>query len=148
MTEYPDKAIRARVRIDFKGNAKPAKFFFGGKTVEKMAEEARDQNVAMFRNIPIQGITIQDIDIGTEVYTYFDDINNTESAFAPVILEVTAGSIEDLLKLIARDDFRKVELLSPSELTLEKIELERLLFKVAEEIKGFRTHFERKYNLK
>ncbi|MFZ5644141.1 MAG: hypothetical protein ACOY46_11170 [Bacillota bacterium] len=148
MIGSPDKVIRAKIRIDFKGNAKPGKFFFGGKSVEKMAEEAREQNVAVFRNIPIQGINILDIDIGTEVYTYFDDINNTETAFAPVILDVAADSVEDLLKLIAREDFRKIEVISPQEIALDRIEIERVLFRIAEEIKAYRNNLERKYNLR
>jgi len=148
LNDSPDKVIRAKIRIDFKGNAKPGKFFFGGKTVERMAEEAREQNVAMFRNIPLQGINILDIDIGTEVYTVFDDLNNTESAYAPVVLDVAADSAEDLLKLVAREDFRKVEIVSPQNIILDRVEIERMLFKVAEEIKGYRSHIERKYNLK
>lgn len=148
MNGSPDKVIRAKIRIDFKGNAKPSKFFFGGKSVEKMAEEAREQNVAMFRNIPLQGINILDIDIGTEVYTVFDDVSNSETAFAPVILDVAADSVEDLLKLIAREDFRKVEVISPQDIMMDKIEIERILFRVAEEIKIYRSHVERKYNLR
>lgn len=148
MNISPDKAIRAKIRIDFRGNAKPSKFFFGGKSVEKMAEEAREQNVAMFRNIPLQGINILDIDIGTEVYTVFDDINNSETAYAPVILDVAADTVEDLLKLIAREDFRKVEVLSPQNIMLDKIDIERVLFKVSEELKLYRTNIERKYNLR
>lgn len=148
MNGSPDKVIRAKIRIDFKGNAKPGKFFFGGKSVERMAEEAREQNVAMFRNIPLQGINILDIDIGTEVYTVFDDVTNTESAYAPVILDIAADSVEDLLKLVAREDFRKIEVISPQELLLDRVETERILFRVAEELRGYRSHLERKYNLK
>ncbi|MFZ5647743.1 MAG: hypothetical protein ACOY30_09025 [Bacillota bacterium] len=143
-----DRTIRAKIRIDFRGNAKPGRFFFGGKSVEKMAEEAREQNVAVLRNIPIQGITILDIDIGTEVYTYYDEISNTETAYAPVILDVAADSVEDLMKLLAREDFRKIDIISPPVINMERFEVERLLFRVAEEIKNFRSLMERKYNLR
>lgn len=143
-----ERTIRAKIRIDFKGNAKPGKFFFGGKSVEKMAEEAREQNVAIFRNIPLQGISILDIDIGTEVYSFFDDISNTETAYAPVILDVAADSVEDLLKLVAREDFRKIDIISPPVINMDRFDVERVLFRVAEELKGYRSLLERKYNLR
>lgn len=143
-----ERTIRAKIRIDFKGNAKPGKFFFGGKSVEKMAEEAREQNVAIFRNIPLQGISILDIDIGTEVYSFFDDISNTETAYAPVILDVAADSVEDLLKLVAREDFRKIDIISPPVINMDRFDVERVLFRVAEELKGYRLLLERKYNLR
>lgn len=116
--------------------------------MEKIAEEAREQNVAVLRNIPIQGITILDIDIGTEVYTFYDEMTNTESAFAPVILDVAADSVEDLLKLVAREDFRKIDIISPQVINMERFETEKLLFRVAEEIKNYRSLLERKYNLR
>jgi len=146
--DLDERVIRAKIRIDFKGNAKPGKFFFGGKSVEKMAEEARDQHVAVFRNIPLQGINIMDIDIGTEVYTYYDDISNTETAFAPVILDVAADSVEDLLKLVAREDFRKIDIIYPASINMNSFDVERLLFRVAEELKGYKSMMERKYNLR
>lgn len=152
ITQSPDNPdemiIRVKIRLDFKGTGKQSKFFFGGKSIEKLAEETRDHNVSMFRNIPIQGIKIIDIDMGTDVYTVYDDINNTESAFAPVILDVSADSVEDLLKLIARDDFRKIEVTSPATINLNKFDVERLIFKVSEEFKGYRQYLERKYNLR
>lgn len=104
--------------------------------------------MAVLRNIPIQGITIVDIDIGTEVYSYYDEIANTESAYAPVILDVAADSVEDLLKLVAREDFRKIDIISPPAINMERFEVEKLLFRVAEEIKNFRSLMERKYNLR
>ncbi|MFZ5597678.1 MAG: hypothetical protein ACOY31_11775 [Bacillota bacterium] len=140
--------IRAKIRIDFKGMAKPGRFFFGGKPVERIAEEAREQHVSVFRNIPIQGLRILDIDIGMEVYTYIDEASNTEIAYAPVILDVSADSLEDLLKLIIRDDFRKIEIISPPELNMDRIGIERLLFRIAEENKNYRIYLERKLNLK
>ncbi len=140
--------VRARIRLDFRGTAKPGKIFFRGKSVEKIAEEIREQNVAAFRNIPLQGIRILDIDIGTEVYTVFDEFSNNENAYAPIVLDVAADSLEDLVKLVARDDFRKIEVLSPGSVTLSRIDLERTMFRVAEELKHCRMQLERKYNLK
>lgn len=143
-----ERTIRAKVRLDFKGAARPGRLFFRGKSVEKVAEEIREQNVAAFRNIPLQGVNITDIDIGTEVYTVYDDFTNTETAYAPIILDVTADSVEDLIKLVARDDFRKIEILSPGTLSMNRIDVERALFRVAEELKQYRLFLERKYNLK
>jgi hypothetical protein len=143
-----DRTIRLKIRLDFKGTAKPARFFFGGKAVEKIADEVREQNVAVFRNVPFQGIKIMDIDMGMDVYTVYDDVNNIETAYAPVILDVAADSMEDILKLIAREDFRKVEVISPGLVTMNKTDVERILFRVAEEIKGYRSYMERKYNLR
>ncbi len=143
-----EKEIRVKVRLDFKGTAKPGRFIFGGKPIEKVAEETREQNMAMFRNVPMQGIKIGNIDMGLEVYTVYDDVNNIEVAYAPVILEIIADSLEDLLKFVAREDFRKIEVMSPNTLDMQRYDVERLLFRVSEEIKSYKNHMERKYNLK
>ncbi len=143
-----DTAIRVRIRLDFRGTSKPGRFIFGGRSIEKAAEEAREQNMAMFRNVPMQGIYIQDVDVGLDVYTVYDDVNNIDVAYAPVILELTADTLENLLRFIARDDFRKIEVLSPGSLTLHRYEIERLLFKVFEEMKNYKSFLERKYNLR
>ncbi|MFZ5592254.1 MAG: hypothetical protein ACOY81_10665 [Bacillota bacterium] len=139
--------IRARIRLDFKGTAKSRRIF-GGKSIEKAAEEAREYNAAMFRNIPIQGLTINDIDLGMEVYTVFDDVSNAECAYAPVVLDVSADSVEELLKLVTREDFRKIEILSPPTMTVSRYELERLFFRLSEEMRNYRNYLERKYNLR
>lgn len=136
--------VRAKIRLDFKGIGKPGKLFFGGKNTERAAEEVRDQQVAMFRNVPIQGILIEDIDMSTEVYTVYDDITHIEVAYAPVILMVSADTLQEILRFIARDDFRKVEILEPANIQLSKYEIERLLFRVSEEMKGYREYLERK----
>lgn len=143
-----DKEIRVKVRLDFKGISKPGRFIFGGKPIEKAAEETREQHMAMFRNVPMQGIHIGNIDMGLEVYTVYDDVNNTEVAYAPVILEINADSLEDLLKFVAREDFRKIEVISPNVLSMQRYDVERLMFRVSEEMKSFKYHLERKYNLK
>ena len=143
-----EKEIRVKVRLDFKGTARPGRFIFGGKPIEKVAEETREQNMAMFRNVPMQGIKIGNIDMGLEVYTVYDDVNNVEVAYAPVILEIIADSLEDLLKFVAREDFRKIEVMSPNTLDMQRYDVERLLFRVSEEIKSYKNHMERKYNLK
>ncbi|MBM7854667.1 hypothetical protein JOC37_001045 [Desulfohalotomaculum tongense] len=138
--------VRAKIRLDFKGIGKPGRLFFGGRNTEKAAEEVRDQQVAMFRNVPIQGISIEDIDMSIEVYTVYDDINHTEIAYAPVEIMVAADTLQDLLRFVVREDFRKVEILEPAQVQLSNYEIERLLFRFSEEMKDYREYLERKYN--
>ena len=144
--EQANNQVRAKIRLDFKGIGRPGKLFFGGKNTEKAAEEIREQQVAMFRNVPIQGIAIEDIDMSIEVYNVYDDINHCDVAYAPVVLTVSADTLQDVLRFIAREDFRKIEILEPQTISLSKYGIERLLFKISEELKNYREHLERKYN--
>lgn len=144
--ESESDTVRVKIRLDFRGVGKPGKLFFGGVQSDKIAEEVREQQVAVFRNVPIQGIKIEDIDMGTEVYTVYDELANTEVAYAPVVMVISADSLEDVIRFIARDDFRKIEILDPPNVTLSRYDFERFLFRVAEEIKNYRGYLERKYN--
>jgi len=89
-----------------------------------------------------------DIDLSTEVYTVSDELTGTTTAYAPLILTIQADSLENIIRFIAREDFRKVEILDPAYVTLSHYEIERLLFKVYEETKEYRTRLEKKYNLR
>ena len=142
----PDRDIKARVRLDIKGTTKPGRFFFGGKPMDKAAEEAREQQVTLLRNVPFQGVHIENIDVCMDIYTVYDEANNQEVAYAPLILEVTADTVEDLVKFVTREDFRKIEVLSPATLNLHRYDLERLIFRIAEEMKNYRLQLERKYS--
>ena len=143
-----DRGLRVKIRLDFKGQAKAGRFLFGGKQVDKAAEEARDHHVALLRNVPVQGVYIEDIDMSIEVYTVWDDIANAEAAYAPVVLTVIAENIEDLLRFITREEFRKIDIQEPGKVVLSSNELERLLFKINSEIKNYVGQLERKYNLR
>lgn len=143
-----DRGLRVKIRLDFKGQAKPGRFLFGGKQVDKAAEEARDHQVALLRNVPVQGVYIEDIDMSIEVYTVWDDVANAEVAYAPIVLTVIAENIEDLLRFIAREEFRKIDIQEPGKIVLSRNELERLLFKINSEIKNYVGQLERKYNLR
>lgn len=143
-----ERGLKAKIRLDFKGTSRPGRFFFGGKPVEKVAEENREHQVAVFRNVPIQGVQIEDIDMSIEVYTVYDELNNVEVAFAPVVLTVTADTLEDMIQFIIREDFRKIEILRPAAVQLSKNDIERLLFKVHEELKEYISLLERKFNLR
>jgi len=142
----PEREIQVKVRLDLKGVSKPGRFLFGGRPVEKVAEEAREQQVILFRNAALQGISITNIDMGMEIYTVYDESSNKEVAYAPLILEVAVDTIEDLVELISREDFRRIEVLSPPTLTLTRHDIERLIFRIGEELKSYHAQLERKYN--
>ncbi|HAP93222.1 MAG TPA: hypothetical protein DCM26_01195 [Desulfotomaculum sp.] len=142
-----DRDIKAKVRLDIKGIARPGRFLFGGKPMDKAAEDAREQQVTLLRNVPVQGIHIDDIDLGIETYTVYDESTNNEVAYAPVILQITADSLEDLIKFIMREDFRKIEINSPTSLSLYRYDIERLIFAIAKELRDYRQHLERTHNL-
>ncbi|AEG61175.1 hypothetical protein [Desulforamulus ruminis] len=144
--ELSYRPIKVKVRLDFKGVGKPGRLLFGGKPSDKAAEDIREQQVAIFRNVPIQGIQIEDIDVSSEVYVVQDELLNSEAAYAPVLLVIRAETLEDVVRFIARDDFRKIEIVEPANLVLTRYDVERLLFRVAEEMRVYRTLLDRKYN--
>ena len=123
--------LKFRVRFDYKGKPRPARFFFGGKRTENVAQELRDQQVALWKNVPLQGINIENMDLG-EVYSVYDEEMDEEIAFAPLELIVSADSLEDLLRFVFREEFRRIEILEPGNLILSGKEIERLLFKMNE----------------
>jgi len=140
--------ILVKVRLDFRGTGKPGRFLFGGKPTDKAAEEAREQQVAVFRNVPLQGVQVIDIDVSTDVYTVYDDVTNSETAYAPLVLTIKADSLENVIQFITREDFRKIEILDPAFISLNHSGIERLLFKVYEEMREFRAKLDKKFNLK
>ena len=144
--EVVNTAVRVKIRLDYKGVQKPGKFFFGGKSTEEVAEEVRDQQVQMLRNVPMQSIAIEEVDMSSDVYIVFDEFINAQIAYAPVILTVTADSLEDIIRFIAREEFRKIEIIEPENVVLNKVDIERVLFKVSEELRNCRMLIERKYS--
>lgn len=138
--------IRARVRLDFKGVSRPGRLFFGSKPTEKVAEENREQQIALFRNVPIQGVRIEDISLAGETYVVFDDEAGSEVAYAPAEITLVVDSFENLIRFVARDDFRRIEILEPGNMLLNRLEIERLLFRINEEVKSVLLWFERKYS--
>lgn len=146
--EIVQRPVKAKIRLDYKGETKPSKFLFGGKNLDQAAEEAREQKVALLRNVPVQGILIEDIDMSSEVYVVQDDITGNNIAFAPVQITVACDSIEDLSKFVVADEFRKIEILEPEQMYYTKLELERLLYKISQEIKTHVTQVERRLGQK
>ena len=144
--EMENTAMRLKIRLDYKGVQKPGKFFFGGKNTEEVAEEMREQQVGMLRNVPLQGLTIEEVDMSGDVYVVFDEFLNAQVAYAPVILTVRSEGVEDIIKFIARDEFRKIEILEPDHIMMNKSDIERVLFKISEEFRGYRMLLERRLN--
>lgn len=138
--------LRVRVRFDYVGNGKNKKSLFGGRTLEQSAEHLRQHKVSMLRNVPIQGITIEDIDMSQEIYSVYDEVYAREIAYAPVIITFHADSVEQVLKFTAKEELRLVQVLDPEELTLSAFEIERLLIAVNEELVDYKRFLERKIN--
>lgn len=137
------KKMRLKVRFDFLGKAKQGKLF-GGKTSEQVAEEIRQNKVSLMRNVPIQGITIEDIDMSGEVYFVYDEFSGKALAYAPVVITFAADSFEYAIKFVMKEEFRTVEVLEPEELVLSKLETGRVLLKISEEMTNYKVYLERK----
>ncbi|MGE5380441.1 MAG: hypothetical protein ACM3NT_05175 [Methylocystaceae bacterium] len=136
--------LRLKVRFDYRGTAKRGRVLKTGLSEIQAAEAVREQKANYLRNVPIQGIHIEDIDMSLEVYNVFDDLANEKAGFAPLTIVVTADSIEDALRFVMKEEFRKVEVLEPAEFHLSKLDIERLLFSVNDEIKSYRMYLQRK----
>lgn len=141
----PEKPVKVRIRLDFKGSGRPGRLLFGGKSMEKSAEDAREQQVALFRNVPMQGIYIEDIDLSNDIFSVHDEAQGTDIAFAPVVLTVRADALEDIIPLITRRECRKIEVLEPEMFSLAKQDTERILFKIHRQLKMQIDNLERKY---
>lgn len=135
--------LRMRVRFDYKGRGRQNKLF-GSKNSEQAAEELRQHKVSLVRNVPIQGIYIEEIDMSQEVYSVFDEVHNKMVDYAPVYITFSADSMEDAVKFTMKEEFRTVEVLDPESMTLSRLDMERLLLKVSEELANYRSYLERK----
>ncbi|MDD2234020.1 MAG: hypothetical protein PHZ11_04625 [Desulfitobacteriaceae bacterium] len=143
LTEY----IRVRIRLDFRGEKRNGQFFFGGKTKEQVAELIRDRQVAMLRNVPLQGVVLEEVDLSLEVYTV-DELTGRrlrDVAYAPVSLTLRLENIEDVLPLLLKPEFRKIEVLSPESITVCRIDLERTLFRLNQAFSEERKLMEQKF---
>lgn len=131
--EYDYDTIRLKVRLDYRGKARPPRFFFGGKSSEEVAEAIREQKVAFWRNTPLQGIKIENIEV-YEIFTVLEEYDDTEEevTYAPIELTIVAASLEDCVYLISREEFRRVEILSPSQIKMSSKEVEKLFVKFSE----------------
>ncbi len=140
--------IRVRIRVDFRGESKNGRFFFGGKSKELMAETMREQQVALLRNVPLQGIIIEEVDLSLDVYAVTEENGrrNQEVAYAPIILTLRIENIDDLLPLLIKPEFRKIEFLSPENISLHRLDMERLLFRLSQSFQQELRVLEQKYS--
>ncbi|QGT99878.1 dehydrogenase [Candidatus Syntrophocurvum alkaliphilum] len=136
--------LKIKVRFDYMGKSKGGKLFMGGKDSEHVAEEIRQHKVSLIRNIPVQGIHIEDIDMSQEIYSIYDDITGKRVTYAPVIISLSADTIEDLIRFTMKEEFRTIEILEPQEITLSKHDIERFIFKTSEELKEYKNYLERR----
>jgi hypothetical protein len=132
-----------KVRFDYAGRAKSSKLW-GSKNLEQVAEEVRQQKMTLLRNVPTQGIHIEDIDMTQEVYSIYDDITGKPVAYAPVLINFSADTIEDAIKFTMNEEFRTIEVLQPEEIRLARVDMERLLYKVGKDVSDFKDYLERK----
>lgn len=127
--------LKLQVRFDYKAIAKQSRFLFNNKGIDKMADEIREQQAALFRNVPFQGIKIEDIDLTGDIYTMIDDVTGGEIAYAPIQLSISADSLEDVIRFTMKEELRKIELLDPDYMIVTKNEIERILFRISEEVR-------------
>lgn len=146
MNDTINKRLRLRVRFDYRGEGKQGRLFTRGKEGDEVAEEIREQRAILLRNIPVQGVHIEDIDTNGEIYILYDESSGREIAYAPVEFTLEADTIEDLIPFLLRDEFRKVQVISPEEVRLDKHEVERIVYKINEELNTYRLYLERRLN--
>ncbi len=125
--------VRVRIRFDYRGTPRPARFFFGGKGTKEVAEERRDKQAAMWRNVPLQGIQVEDISY-LDLYTVYENTDEAEIAYAPLELLISLDSLEDSFQFISRNEFKRLQVVEPDQINLTGRELERILFKFSETI--------------
>ncbi|MGI5925629.1 MAG: hypothetical protein ACOX8A_00375 [Thermacetogeniaceae bacterium] len=147
--DFPDETkLRLKVRFDYRGEGKQGRLFSRWKEGEEVAEEIREQRAILLRNIPIQGVKIEDINTNGEVYVVYDENSGREVAYAPVEFVLEADTIEDVIPFLLRDEFRKVEVLSPARISLDKYQVERIIYKMNEELRTYRLYLEKRMNSK
>ncbi|MBS4007286.1 MAG: hypothetical protein KGZ45_02500 [Clostridium sp.] len=132
--ESPAQKIRAKIRFDYQGRARPSRFFFGKKSTEEAAVELRQQQAALWRNVPVQGILIEDLEMG-EIYLVFDEDLGAEVAYAPLELEVWADSLCYLVRFAVREEFRRLKIMEPAQISLSMQDMEQVFFEVHDQAK-------------
>lgn len=126
--------LRAKIRFDFQASADEEQHFFWQRPdLVKIAKEKRAKQVSLLRNLPFQGLSVADLNTDQEAYLVPEDDDHPETAYAPIELLVEADSIEDLMKLTLREEFRKIKVIEPVELYMKNSDVEKFLFKVNEE---------------
>jgi hypothetical protein len=146
INDTAEKRIRMRVRFDFRGISTPGHLFVKGKDGEQIAEEIREQRAILFRNIPVQGVHVEEINTNCEIYLVHDESTGREIAYAPIEVIISAESVEEVIPFVLREEFRKLEVIAPAEVTLDKCAIERLIYKVNEELLTYQLMMEKRNN--
>jgi hypothetical protein len=133
--------IRAKIRFDFRGDAgRQSSLFgslpFGKNKPEEVAENIRQRRVAMLKNLPWQGVSLEEIQADQEIYTIPEAEQGERLAYAPVELTVRADSLEDLLPFILREEFRKIKIIEPEEMVFSNFDMERAIYKMGQEFRS------------
>ena len=128
--------VKAKIRFDYKAEAEGRKFFWQKHDLMKVAKEIRERQEKLLRNLPYQGLTFEVLDPEHEVYLIPEDEKNMETAYAPLEILVEAESIEDLMPLTFKEEFRKIKVLEPNGLVLSNADVERFLFRVNEKYRS------------
>lgn len=136
--------LRMKVRFDYIGKNKSGKLLWGAKNGEQIAEELRQHKASLIRNVPIQGIQIDEIDMSQEVYSVYDEITGKTVSYAPVVISFSASSLEDVVKFTMKEELRTIELIEPQEIVLANGEVEKLLLKVFQELMIYRDYLKKK----
>ena len=76
-------------------------------------------------------VYVDDIELG-EIYNVYDEELDEEVSYAPLEMMVYADCLEDMLRFILREEFRRIEILEPRSIHLSNKETEKLLFKINE----------------
>lgn len=139
--------VRVRIRLDYRGESRSGRFFFGGKSKEEMAEMMREQQVALLRNVPLQGVLMEDIDLSNDIYVVCegDGRRTHEVAYAPIVMTLRIENLDDLLPLLIKREFRKIEFLSPENVSLHRMDMERLLYRLSQSFQQEIKLLEQKY---
>lgn len=129
-------SIRARIRLDFRGEEGRQSLLSGRIRAEKAAENSRQRQASVLKNLPWQGVTLEEIEANQEVYTIPTAERGEKVAYAPVELLVKADSLEDLVPFILREEFRKIKILDPEEMVFSNYDVERAIFKMGIEFRA------------
>ena len=68
-----------------------------------------------------------------------------EVAYAPVILTLRIETLDDLLPMLFKPEFRKIDFLSPDSIALHRLDLERLFFRMGQMLQQELKLMEQKY---
>jgi len=121
--DYP---IKCRLRLDYRGEARPPRFIFGGVEAEDVARQEREQRINWWKNVPQTGLRIESVEPG-EIYYLQEETEEGPVAFAPLELYCRVYSPEDLLPVVCSPFFRSLEILEPLSFSFTHWEMERLL---------------------